>query len=179
MKFADDKVLIVWEWHILHPHDDCDSSSEASSESISPANSDVEADSEATVRPTHTISFKVIGCTKETRYQQALQVASRQLDVGVHVPVHIEVEPGNPVDPNAIAFMCNVNGSIQRIGYVVKEAKSAVLQALNVNDIIAVKFKWVRYVTDWYRMGPGYFAAVNITKKGMWPVQVVRARSTR
>ncbi len=39
--------------------------------------------------------------------------------------------------------MCNVDGSFKRVGYVVKEARDAVYDALIRNDITVVKFKSV------------------------------------
>ena len=177
MSFVDDKVLIVWEWQFLHPQDDCDSISQASNSLQNSDHSDAESD--ANIRPTHTIPFKVFRCTKETDYQQTLRMASSQLDRRATVAVQLKVEPDNPVDPNAVAFVCNMDGTFKRIGYVVKEAQSAVRDALHRNDVIAVRFKWVKYVSDWYRMEPGYFAAVNITKRGMWPLHVVQVKSTR
>ncbi len=156
-----------------------DDISEGVDSDLSPSieNSDTEADTFA--RSTHTIAFKVIGCTKERRYQELLEWASVLIDAGVFVPVEITVESDNPVDPGAIAFMCEMDGSFQRVGYVVKEVRDAVYNALTRNDITTVKFKWIKYISDWYRMGPGYFAAVIITKKGVWPRNVVRVQSTR
>ncbi len=50
-----------------------------------------------------------------------------------------------------------------------KEARDAVYDALIRNDITVVKFKWVKYVSDWYiPYGPRVFFA-NITTKGVWP----------
>ena len=40
------------------------------------------------------------------------------------------------------------------------------------NLILNVKFGWIRYVTDWRRSGPGYFAGIAVTKKGQWEANV-------
>ena len=69
------------------------------------------------------------------------------------VPVELRAEPENPVDPNAIAFMCNIGDCFKRVGYVVREAQGAVHNALLRDDIITLKFKWVKYTSDWYRSG--------------------------
>ncbi len=165
---------------MLHPqYDDEGSNSLLSDHESSPAQDHSDAESELWTGRTHTIPFKVIGCTKETRYQDVLRRASSLRNAGVAIPVELRIEPGNPVDPNAIAFMCSVDGCFERVGYVVKEARDAVHDALTRNDITLIKLKWVKYVTDWYRMGPGFFAAVNITKKGVWPTNVVMVKSTR
>ena len=90
------------------------------------------------------------------------------MDEGHNVPVKLSPEPENPVDPKAMAFLCEMDGKFQRIGYVVKEVQQAVRNALNARDVIDVRFKWVKYISDWYRCGPGYFAGVNVTTKGVW-----------
>ena len=88
-------------------------------------------------------------------------------------------EPDNTFDPKAIAFLCKVEEKYERVGYVVREVQDAVHVALSANDIIDVLFKWIKYITDWYRSGPGYFAGVYVTRNGVWPHHVVRAMSTR
>ncbi len=176
------QILIIWEWEVIQAQDDDidDDIDESSVESSSPApDSETEVDAHVQSRPTDTIPFKVIGCNKERRYQEVLERVSLLMDNGVAVPVEFRVEPENPYDPNAIAFVCKVQDSFERIGYVVREAQGAVHDAMGRNDIIMMKFKWVKYQTDWYRCGPGFFSAINVTKRGAWPSVVVRARSTR
>ena len=129
--------------------------------------------------PTHTVVFKVIGCTKETQYQNILEQCRDLLEDGHSVCVKLSPEPDNVFDPKAIAFLCEVDNKSQRIGYVVKEVQDAVHAALIVNDITNVSFKWIKYITDWYRCGPGFFAGVYVTKRGAWPSIVVRAKSTK
>ena len=74
--------------------------------------------------------------------------------------------------------MCDINDGFQRIGYVVEEATAAVHDAIARNDITVVKLKWVKYVSDWFRSGPGCFAAVSITKKGVWSPSVEKYTMT-
>jgi len=101
------------------------------------------------------------------------------MEDGHVISVQLIPEPENPFDPRAIAFVCQVDGKGHRIGYVVKEVQDVVHSALAAGDVTNVAFKWVKFITDWYRCGPGYFAGVNVTKRGIWPSVVVRARSTR
>ena len=101
------------------------------------------------------------------------------MEAGDSVVVELCPEPHNPVDSLAIAFVCILQGHKQGIGYVVKEAQPHVRDALRTGSICKVEFKWIKYVTDWYRSGPGYFAGVNVTKTGLWARDVVRVRSTR
>ena len=181
-------MLVVWKWTTpLYVHDDQCAESDLSStdtnpsdvENEDPNSSDPEIGATAPVSTSHTVTFKVIGCTKESRYQSKLQTAKTLLDSGATVPVQVTPEPLNPVDPLAIAFTCNLGGKWQQIGCVVKEACPHVHDAITSNAIVKTEFKWIKYITDWYRMGPGFFAGVSITKNGVWPPPVVRSRSTR
>ena len=175
----DDHVVVIGEWTVLCPQDNW---SEESDVNTSCSSSDSEAEENSTCvssRSTHTVTFKVIGCTKESQYQQILQKARDLLEEGRTVTVKLSPEPDNPFDSKAIDFLCEVDEKFQRIGYVVKEVREAVHYGLIAVDIIEVAFKWVKFITDWYRCGPGYFAGINVTKRGVWPSVVFWARSTR
>ena len=49
-----------------------------------------------------------------------------------------------------------------RIGYVVRE----IVDAMASNVISEVSFGWVKYRIDFKRSGPGFYAAIDITRKG-------------
>ena len=68
------------------------------------------------------------------RYQELLALANRQMRNGEIVPVKLQKEPGNPVDSNAVALMCQAD----RIGYVVSEALPDVNDAMDNDKIIKV-----------------------------------------
>ena len=72
-----------------------------------------------------------------------------------------------------------VNGKWHRIGYVVNEILNEVHNALNGGEIVQVEFSWVKYICDWTRSGPGFFAGVSVSKRGYWSHSVTRAASTR
>ena len=185
MNLKDDFVTVIGDWTIVRLNDSGSDSQGSGSDSESPYasyDSEPEEDGNRPVTPTdttHTVTFKVIGCTKEPEYQHILEKSRDLLDEGCLIHVKLSPEPGNPFDPKAIAFICELDGKFPRIGYVVREVQEAVRTALAANEITDVSFKWIKYVTDWYRCGPGFFAGVNITKRGIWPSVVVRARSTR
>ena len=183
LSLVDNHVIVIGEWTVLCGQESrceepdvtlstCSSTDECS-------DSEPEEDSTRLPRSTHTVTFKVIGCTKESQYQHILQKAQNLIDDHQNISVKLCPEPDNPFDHKAIAFMCKIDGKYQRIGYVVKEVQEAVQAALDADDITQVEFKWVKFISDWYRCGPGYFAGVNVTRKGVWPSVVVRAQSTR
>ena len=76
-QFQSDGVLVIWEWewivNVYEHEGNGDSSegflSENSDEDESSPCSDIEADRSQIVQPPHTVTFKVIGCTKERAYQ--------------------------------------------------------------------------------------------------------------
>ena len=78
-----------------------------------------------------------------------------------------------------MAFCCSRDGKLERFGYVVKEVCQEVGDALRRGEVRSISFKWIKYITDWSRSGPGYFAAVKITKIGNWSARAVKAASTR
>ena len=84
------------------------------------------------------------------------------LEQGHEVPILLAPEPTNS---RAIAFMCMVNGKWHRVGYVVNEILDEVHQALSRGEVVKVKFA-VKYISDWSRSGPGFFAGVDVTKHG-------------
>ena len=59
----------------------------------------------------------------------------------------------------------------------VKEILPYVHTALDGNEIVRMKFAWIKYITDWFRSGPVFWLVS--AKKGHWPYPVVRAASRR
>ena len=126
---------------------------------------------------THTVSLKCIGVTRDKGIQKLLKYIAENLPVQ-ETPVRLNPEPHNPCDNNAIAFEAYVNGRFQRIGYVVKVLME-VHAAIEHNEITSVKFAWVKFVVSWSKGGPNMYAAIDITKRGEWPKNVVRYASMK
>lgn len=141
--------------------------------------SESDDDSDTIPAVTHTVTFKCIGVMREHRYQEVLRRAKDLHAMRIDVPVKISPEPENPKDSRAIAVICNVDGTWNRIGYLVREVLEVVHEAIECNKILCVKFAWIRYIAEWTRSGPGFFAGINITKSGDWPQSVISASSTK
>ena len=146
-------------------------------ESESSESFECEAQLEASV--THTVTFKCIGSNHSSTSQATLKAITEHAGDTKQIPVMICPEPENPVDSEAIAFRARVSGKWHTIGYVVREALPHVHTALQGNKITSVAFSWVKYMVQWTRSGPGYYAGINVTVKGKWPQEVVRCASTR
>ena len=128
---------------------------------------------------THKVIFKCIGSNREESYQLALWKSKQLLKSGQHVPVELRPEPTNPKDSQAIAFVCLIDGKWEKIGYVVREALSDVHAAIKKRKVLSVKYDWIKFITDWSRSGPGWFAGIAITRDGDWSREVMRCCSTR
>ena len=128
--------------------------------------SDSDVDQFSSTLVTHTVMFKCIGVTKEKEYQDTLSEANRLLQNNTEVPVRLTPEPNNPFDSRAIAFECQLSDhEWRRIGYVVREALQETHTALTNGDILNVRFGWIKFITDWYMSGPGYFAGIKGVQK--------------
>ncbi len=144
---ANNHVFVGWKWYwdiaCSHSHEDsCDSNNDS--------NNDSDDIIDNALQRTHTVVFKCIGTTKEESYQEVLAKSNRRLRNGENVPVRLTPEPSNPVNSKAIAFECEIDGHWERIGYVVNEVLEEVHIAINNEKIEGVRFKWIKFITDWY-----------------------------
>ena len=175
----DDYVFIMWKWEwgenvytsdpalqIACGDDDMMSLNSKSS------------DSEVDENVSHAIVFKCIGSQKDLRSQEVLRTVSQKLEMGETVKVKLEPEPENHWDARAIAFLCELDSKWHRIGYVVKECVDAVHNALSMGQIVSTEFDWVKYIVHWSKSGPGWYAGVKVTKRGVWPNSAVKSAST-
>ena len=189
LKIPPQGVFIIWEWLW---EDNVDHVSETDSEKIrelsasidSPSGdscdeNDVSDENSPESLPVHTVTFKCIGCTRDLTYQSVLKKVSGKLSAKEIIPVNLFPEPDNKNDSRAIAFKCFIDDQWQVIGYVVKEALDDVHSALGSNEIVNIQFAWARYLVTWTRSGPGYFAGINISKRGRWSTIVCQVASTR
>ena len=152
---------------------------EAESQTDSCSGDEGEGDSLATpYSPTHTVTFKAMGTTKIHRAQDILLAARDLLDSGGNVPVELVPESDNPKDNRAIAFRCLLNDKWHTFGYVVSEVLDEVHAAITLHEIINITFKKIKYVFTWTKCDHGFYAAINITKKGCWSSRAVKHAST-
>ena len=124
----------------------------------------------------HTVTFKCVGVHREAVYQDILQEVNEQRHRGEEIRVDVELEPENPVDADAVAFVVSLDKERRRIGYVVRECCSVVKAAIVDKTLVSCKFKWVGYRLT-FPGGPGFYCGVNLTKTGPWPNVVHRFSS--
>ena len=193
------KVYILWKWdpewhddydidkpnrnkrglYISNDDDDEDGGDGAGSDDDDEGEHESSASNTGSIG-THSVTFKCMGTTKISRSQVILASASNKLDKGEPVEVRLRKEPDNPKDSRAIAFDCKMDQETkwEKIGYVVQEALDGVHDAIQGSTIVSVKLEWARFITHWSRCSPGWYCGITITKRGQWPREVVRHRST-
>ena len=188
MAVMGSKLLVIWKWEWFTGADELELESSSDNERndiivipetplTQTSDSDIDTMEEASAslnHTTHTVTFKCIGCHKEVRYQQALVRASQLRNNGEHVLCKFECEPNNPFDSQAIAFFCKLN-KWEKIGYAVKEVLTELHDAIARNEITNVQIKWIKYVIHW--QSPGWYAGIDITRKGQWSHTVLRSQS--
>ena len=124
------QVMCLWRMHGdgltlqsgLDEHDNVESHECIEPTTTSDTEEEDELDQFAEGFITHTVTFKCIGASRDESHQVALQAASRILKGGQDVPIRLQHEPDNPIDPSAIACLCLTDEKGNRVGYVVKEA---------------------------------------------------------
>ena len=167
---SDHGFLVVYERSDdIEDSEFCDSSDVLSQDGSLSTESDLDSE-DVTL---DTVTFKCIGVTRNPSYQEVLKAVNELLRKGNNVPVKPILEPTNPFDSHAVSFQCQLNNRWNVIGYVIRELSDYVRDAILSQDIVATKFLWVKYKVV-RTTGPGFYAAINITRKGQWPSAVCK-----
>ena len=170
-------LLIVWQW-IENTEEDNDGGQSCESECLNQDGSlSTDSDLEEDEPTLNTVTFKCIGVKRDDSYQEALKKVSKLMQEGTNVPVKLVPEPTNPYDSRAISFQCQLDQQWHRIGYVVRELCECVHDAISSNSIVSTTFAWAKLKVV-RTTGPGYYAAIDITRKGAWPPIVHRSANT-
>ena len=157
--FIDGTVFIIWHWEWQEEF----SSDEDDRTSITvipetPSISDSEnSDDDSTTNLTaslsllttgdtvitHAVTFKCIGSTKETQYQEALSSAAARLNRGEAVLCQVLPEPNNPIDSEAICIQFKLDRKWYKVGYVIHEALSDLHTALRESKVTKVSIDYL------------------------------------
>ena len=183
-----ESAFFVWEWQWMdNEAESGDDGSESETDITVVPETDPEEESEAeedgaSCDPPvfHTITFKCIGCTRDTKYQQTLEAINELRHAGTNledISCRIMPEPENPQDAKAITFQCFLSNDWQTIGYVVREALDEVHLAISNHKIASVRLKWVKYIIYWKT--PAWYAGIDIVRVGEWPRHVLLSQSAK
>ena len=104
LSIPSDGVLVIWEWNWMAGEKTQESDTSRSPSEAEILSSDAEEDRNqpALTTVTHTVTFKVIGCTREQVYQEILRNVRDTLEQGHDVPILLTPEATNSVDSKAI-----------------------------------------------------------------------------
>ena len=97
--------MIIWEWYDVDDGDDILDEFEqvAGEDDVLSTDSDLIDEVSSS-----TVTFKCIGVTRESCYQNVLQEVARLMQEGEEVPVKVVPEPDNPFDSRAVSFQCKL-----------------------------------------------------------------------
>ena len=188
LSLEGDDALVIWQWEWTDTNDVESDEESTTSITIIPDTPPPVSDSEEddcdpafsigySPVVTHTATFKCIGCTKDTSYQEILARISQLRNRHEEVACKLVPEPDNPCDSRAIAFKCNVGGKWHTIGYVVREALNEVHEAISARTITTVSIDWVKYIIYW--QSPGWYAGIKVTRIGEWSRSVLLSQSAK
>lgn len=181
MTLAGSMVLVIWEWEWFSEEFES-SSDERTDVTVIPETPPPEREisddaiSEALVSPSiHTAMFNCIGCTREVEYHVFHNFAPweklwNQTYARTWQPIWLH---------NTIAFVCRVDEKWQKIGYAIKEVLGDLHNAIESNTIIDVSIEWIKYKYVIYWQTLGWYAGINITRKGEWSNTFLHSQSIR
>lgn len=166
----EEEFLVVWEYSNVADDEstdqesDCDEGELEIESLLEPTNHEAE-------NVIHCLPFKVMGVTYNTIIQDHLEAAKA---VGCSlVSAKLEAEPNNQYDSNAIAVFIDYGNNWVKIGYIAKELTRYIHPLLANGNIITVNVKHIKFCIVYMRVG--YYITINISKKGQWEDQVIRA----
>ena len=166
----EDEFLVVWEYsnvavdELSDQESDCDEGELEIERPLEPTNHETE-------NFFHCLPFKVMGVTYNTTIQDHLQ-AAKAVDCSL-VSAKLEAESNNQYDSNAIAVFIDYGSNWVKIGYIARELTRYIHPLLANGNIVTVNVKHIKFCIVYMRVG--YYITINITKKGQWEEQVIRA----
>ena len=128
-----------------------------------------------TVR-THCLPFKAMGTCYSKAGQDSLQEAFEYLNEHNRpVYVKLQAEPENTHYRSAIAVYLMSSSDYEKEGYIVSEL-TKYLHPLLKDPSLEVSVTKIRFCTTFLMIG--FYLTINITKRGLWDKQVIRASCT-
>ena len=193
------EYTVLWKWELLlELPDDVDSFSEGSSviscisetdmsddmsdTSIGDVNlgddisdnetddDDNDDDDEAPIF--HTLPFKVMGVAHTNQSQTHLTRANlRMYEEHEEVTAHLEPEPQNERNADAISVQIDYGNGRCHVGYIARELTKFIHPLLNDNAITRVEIGDITFSVKWLRIG--FYMKLLITRVGRWHPYVV------
>jgi hypothetical protein len=136
-------------------------------------NNEVLPENEETEQTTHCWPFKMLGTCHSTSRQHALEEAFSYLEeYNRPVFTKIEAEPENVHDKHAIAVYIMSSSDYEKVGYIPSELTKYIHPILK-DPNLDVSVNRIRFCTTFQKIG--FYLTIDITKKGLWDIAVVKA----
>ena len=132
-----------------------------------------ESQSQEVQETRHCLPFKVLGTCHSTSRQDALEEAFSYLhEHNRPIFARIEAEPENAHDKHAIAVYISSSSGYEKVGFIARELTKYIHPILNDRHTDVDVHK-IRFCTTFQKIG--FYLSINITKKGLWDDEVVKA----
>ena len=184
------KYTMLWEWdnatdelHVVRPgisgdtnNDEGDSedvdSQEGHSEDGDSADGDSEEEEEALVL--HTLPFKVLGVAHKLECQEHLEAAFNKIrKTWLYVQKFSLNQTIIMFDANAIGVLIDYGLGFKHVGYIAQELTRFIHPVIKHGRLQLATVYEIKFGTAWAKTG--YFMTLQLTCKGEWPSQVLRA----
>ena len=116
----------------------------------------------------HAENFKVKGSFFQEHYQQALLKCDNAKRQNQAITAHVEFEPDNIQDKNAIKFEVYFNNEWHIIGYCDVRKIPKLRRAMNDSEIKTVSLLYVKREWIIWQSKFSFYACISIVKRGPW-----------
>ena len=136
----------------------------------------IDSDEPNDITTTHCLPFKVMGTCYSKARQDSLKEAFEYLNEH-NRPVYakLQAEPENTHDKSAIAVYLMSSSDYEKVGYIASEL-TRYLHPLLKDPSLLVSVKKIRFCTTFLMIG--FYLTIDITRRGQWEKQVIRASRT-
>lgn len=123
---------------------------------------------------THTLPFKVMGVTYSKEAQDHLEAAYDHLYTAKEI-VYAKLfpEPENAHDNKAIAVSIKYNDVWCKVGYIAAELTKYLHAVWSDGLDFEVTVQHIKFRTSYLKVG--FYITINLTRKGEWEPEVIRA----
>jgi len=123
---------------------------------------------------THTLPFKVMGVAYSKEAQDHLEAAYDHLYIAkAIVYAKLFPEPENAHDNKAIAVSIKYEDDWCKVGYIAAELTKYLHKVWYDGLDFEVTVKYIKFRTSYLKVG--FYITINITRKGEWEPEVIRA----
>ena len=185
LEIENEKYTVIWDFALTTDNDHVESAQTESNddifsleddilmEQISQGTSDEEENSEETL-VLHTLPFKVMGVSHKVERQKHLELAFKKKEKeNIVIQAKVEPEPDNMFDANAIRVLIDYGFGFEHVGYIAQELTKFIHPVIKQRRLQHTSVYDIKFRTAWAKTG--YYMTLQLTCKGKWPSQVLRA----